>query len=100
MKIVILRSSLSLSIRHAYCIVYGDLTFFHDLNGSAVAKTHPLNVTIIVPQSSMGYILNICPKRERPCILEYLFSTTGFLDYEWPYDPVSVSTLVRVSSNE
>ena len=43
-------------------LLTGDLTFFHDLNGLAVAKTHPLNLTIIVHNNDGGGIFEYLPK--------------------------------------
>ena len=61
-------------------LLTGDLTFFHDLNGLAVAKTHPLNLTIIVHNNDGGGIFEYLPQKGTPHF-DYLFSTTQGLDY-------------------
>ena len=79
-------------------LLTGDLTFFHDLNGLAVAKTHSLNVTIIVHNNDGGGILNICLKRESPHF-DYLFSTAQGLDYSGLATLYGID-FVRVSNND
>ena len=61
-------------------LLTGDLTFFHDLNGLAVAKTHPLNLTIIVHNNDGGGIFEYLPQKGTPHF-DYLFSTAQGLDY-------------------
>ena len=60
-------------------LLTGDLTFFHDLNGLAVAKTHPLNLTIIVHNNDGGGIFEYLPQKGTPHF-DYLFSTAQGLD--------------------
>lgn len=79
-------------------LLTGDLTFFHDLNGLAVAKTHPLNLTIIVHNNDGGGIFEYLPQKGTPHF-DYLFSTAQGLDYS------GLSTLygidfVRVANND
>ena len=50
-------------------IVTGDLSLFHDLNGLAVAKTHNLNLTIILHNNDGGGIFEYLPQKGERNIL-------------------------------
>ena len=79
-------------------LLTGDLTFFHDLNGLAVAKTHPLNLTIIVHNNDGGGIFEYLPQKGTPHF-DYLFSTTQGLDYSGLATLYGID-FVRVASND
>ena len=79
-------------------LLTGDLTFFHDLNGLAVAKTHPLNVTIIVHNNDGGGIFEYLPQKGTPHF-DYLFSTAQGLNYSGLATLYGID-FVRVSSND
>ena len=61
-------------------LVTGDLSLFHDLNGLAVAKTHNLNLTIILNNNDGGGIFEYLPQKGTKHF-DYLFSTSQGLDY-------------------
>ena len=61
-------------------LVTGDLSLFHDLNGLAVAKTHNLNLTIILHNNDGGGIFEYLPQKGTKHF-DYLFSTSQCLDY-------------------
>ena len=61
-------------------LVTGDLSLFHDLNGLAVAKTHNLNLTIILYNNDGGGIFEYLPQKGTKHF-DYLFSTSQGLDY-------------------
>ena len=61
-------------------LVTGDLSLFHDLNGLAVAKTHNLNLTIILHNNDGGGIFEYLPQKGTQHF-DYLFSTSQGLDY-------------------
>ena len=61
-------------------LVTGDLSLFHDLNGLAVAKTHKLNLTIILHNNDGGGIFEYLPQKGTKHF-DYLFSTSQGLDY-------------------
>lgn len=61
-------------------LVIGDLSLFHDLNGLAVAKTHNLNLTIILHNNDGGGIFEYLPQKGTRHF-DYLFSTSQGLDY-------------------
>ena len=61
-------------------LVTGDLSLFHDLNGLAVAKTHNLNLTIILHNNDGGGIFEYLPQKGTKHF-DYLFSTSQDLDY-------------------
>ena len=61
-------------------LVMGDLSLFHDLNGLAVAKTHNLNLTIILHNNDGGGIFEYLPQKGTKHF-DYLFSTSQGLDY-------------------
>ena len=79
-------------------LLTGDLTFFHDLNGLAVSKTHPLNVTIIVHNNDGGGIFEYLPQKGTPHF-DYLFSTAQGLDYSGLATLYGID-FVRVASND
>lgn len=79
-------------------LLTGDLTFFHDLNGLAVAKTHPLNLTIIVHNNDGGGIFEYLPQKGTPHF-DYLFSTTQGLDYSGLATLYGID-FVRVANND
>lgn len=61
-------------------LVTGDLSFFHDVNGLAIAKTHDLNLTIILHNNDGGGIFEYLPQKGTKHF-DYLFSTSQGLDY-------------------
>ena len=61
-------------------LVTGDLSLFHDLNGLAVAKTHNLNLTIILHNNDGGGIFEYLAQKGTKHF-DYLFSTSQGLDY-------------------
>ena len=61
-------------------LVTGDLSLFHDLNGLGVAKTHNLNLTIILHNNDGGGIFEYLPQKGTKHF-DYLFSTSQGLDY-------------------
>ena len=61
-------------------LVTGDLSLFHDLNGLAVAKSHNLNLTIILHNNDGGGIFEYLPQKGTKHF-DYLFSTSQGLDY-------------------
>ena len=61
-------------------LVTGDLSLFHDLNGLAVAKTHNINLTIILHNNDGGGIFEYLPQKGTKHF-DYLFSTSQGLDY-------------------
>ena len=61
-------------------LVTGDLSLFHDLNGLAVAKTHNLNLIIILHNNDGGGIFEYLPQKGTKHF-DYLFSTSQGLDY-------------------
>ena len=79
-------------------LLTGDLTFFHDLNGLAVAKTHSLNLTIIVHNNDGGGIFEYLPQKGTPHF-DYLFSTAQGLDYSGLATLYGID-FVRVANND
>lgn len=61
-------------------LVTGDLSLFHDLNGLAIAKTHNLNLTIILHNNDGGGIFEYLPQKGTKHF-DYLFSTSQGLYY-------------------
>lgn len=41
----------------------GDLSFFHDMNGLAIGKTHGMNLTIILHNNDGGGIFQYLPQK-------------------------------------
>ena len=62
-------------------LVTGDLTFFHDLNGLALAKTHKLDLTVVLFNNDGGGIFEYLPQKGTP-YFNYLFSTEQGLNFE------------------
>lgn len=61
-------------------MVTGDLSFFHDLNGLAIGKTHGMNLTIILHNNDGGGIFQYLPQKGTDDF-DYLFNTTQGIDY-------------------
>ena len=61
-------------------MVTGDLSFFHDLNGLAIGKTHGMNLTIILHNNDGGGIFQYLPQKGTDD-LDYLFNTPQGIDY-------------------
>lgn len=62
-------------------LVTGDLSFFHDLNGLAIGRTHDVHLTIVLHNNDGGGIFHHLPQRDNPHF-DYLFSTPQHLDYQ------------------
>ena len=58
----------------------GDLSFFHDMNGLAIGKTHGMNLTIILHNNDGGGIFQYLPQKGTDDF-EYLFNTPQGIDY-------------------
>lgn len=58
----------------------GDLSFFHDLNGLAIGKTHEMNLTIILHNNDGGGIFQYLPQKGTDDF-DYLFNTPQGIDY-------------------
>ena len=61
-------------------ILTGDLSFFHDLNGLAIGKTHGMNLTIILHNNDGGGIFQYLPQKGTDDF-DYLFNTPQGIDY-------------------
>ena len=61
-------------------MVTGDLSFFHDLNGLAIGKTHGMNLTIILHNNDGGGIFQYLPQKGT-ADFDYLFNTPQGIDY-------------------
>ena len=61
-------------------MITGDLSFFHDLNGLAIGKTHGMNLTIILHNNDGGGIFQYLPQKETDDF-DYLFNTPQGIDY-------------------
>ncbi len=61
-------------------MVTGDLSFFHDLNGLAIGKTHGMNLTIILHNNDGGGIFQYLPQKGTDDF-DYLFNTPQDIDY-------------------
>lgn len=61
-------------------MVTGDLSFFHDLNGLAIGKTHSMNLTIILHNNDGGGIFQYLPQKGTDDF-DYLFNTPQGIDY-------------------
>ena len=64
----------------ATVMVTGDLSFFHDLNGLAIGKTHGMNLTIILHNNDGGGIFQYLPQKGTDDF-DYLFNTPQGIDY-------------------
>lgn len=62
-------------------ILTGDLSFYHDLNGLLVGKTHNLNLVIILLNNDGGGIFRYLPQ-SKDKKFEYLFLTPHGIDFE------------------
>ena len=58
----------------------GDLSFFHDMNGLAIGKTHGMNLTIILHNNDGGGIFQYLPQKGTDDF-NYLFNTPQGIDY-------------------
>lgn len=58
----------------------GDLSFFHDMNGLAIGKTHGMNLTIILHNNDGGGIFQYLPQKGTDDF-DYLFNTPQGIDY-------------------
>ena len=58
----------------------GDLSFFHDMNGLAIGKTHGMNLTIVLHNNDGGGIFQYLPQKG-PDDFAYLFNTPQGIDY-------------------
>ena len=58
----------------------GDLSFFHDMNGLAIGKTHGMNLTIILHNNDGGGIFQYLPQKGTDDF-EYLFNTPQGINY-------------------
>ena len=77
-------------------MVTGDLSFFHDLNGLAIGKTHGMNLTIILHNNDGGGIFQYLPQKGTDDF-DYLFNTPQGIDYSglatmYSLDYVKVTT--------
>ncbi len=61
-------------------LLTGDLSFFHDLNGLAIAKTHELNLTVVLHNNDGGGIFQYLPQKGTE-YFDYLFNTPQGIDY-------------------
>lgn len=62
-------------------LITGDLSFYHDLNGLLVGKTHDLNLTIILLNNNGGGIFRYLPQSKEKHF-EYLFLTPHGINFE------------------
>ncbi|WP_408868803.1 2-succinyl-5-enolpyruvyl-6-hydroxy-3-cyclohexene-1-carboxylic-acid synthase [Brochothrix campestris] len=60
----------------------GDVTFYHDMNGLLMARTHQLNLTLIVINNNGGGIFSFLPQSESPRHFEQLFGTPTDISIE------------------
>ena len=61
-------------------MITGDLSFFHDLNGLAIGKTHRMNLSIILHNNDGGGIFQYLPQKGTDDF-DYLFNTPQGIDY-------------------
>lgn len=61
-------------------LLTGDLSFFHDMNGLLVGKTHNINLVIILLNNDGGGIFQYLPQCQAP-YFDYLFSTEHGLKF-------------------
>ena len=81
-------------------MVTGDLSFFHDLNGLAIGKTHGMNLTIILHNNDGGGIFQYLPQKGTDDF-DYLFNTPQGIDYSglatmYGLDYVKVTTNIEL----
>ena len=86
----------------ATVMVTGDLSFFHDLNGLAIGKTHGMNLTIILHNNDGGGIFQYLPQKGTDDF-DYLFNTPQGIDYSglaimYGLDYVKVTTNAELES--
>jgi 2-succinyl-5-enolpyruvyl-6-hydroxy-3-cyclohexene-1-carboxylate synthase len=62
-------------------LVLGDLSFFHDLNGLLAARSHQLNLIIVLINNDGGGIFSFLPQAAYPEHFEQLFGTPTGLDF-------------------
>ncbi len=84
-------------------MVTGDLSFFHDLNGLAIGKTHGMNLTIILHNNDGGGIFQYLPQKGTDDF-DYLFNTPQGIDYSglatmYGLDYVKVTTNAELESS-
>ena len=64
----------------ATVMLTGDLSFFHDMNGLAIGKTHGMNLTIVLHNNDGGGIFQYLPQKGTDDF-DYLFNTPQGIDY-------------------
>ena len=79
-------------------MVTGDLSFFHDLNGLAIGKTHGMNLTIILHNNDGGGIFQYLPQKGTDDF-DYLFNTPQGIDYSGLAKMYGLD-YVKVATNE
>lgn len=62
-------------------LITGDLSFYHDLNGLLVGKTHDLNLIILLLNNDGGGIFRNLPQ-SREKHFEYLFLTSHGINFQ------------------
>lgn len=62
-------------------LLTGDLSFYHDLNGLLVGKTHSLNLTIVLLNNNGGGIFRYLPQHKEK-YFDYLFLTPHDINFE------------------
>ncbi|CAH2213383.1 2-succinyl-5-enolpyruvyl-6-hydroxy-3-cyclohexene-1-carboxylic-acid synthase [Tepidibacter aestuarii] len=62
-------------------LLTGDLSFYHDLNGLLIGKTHNLNLTIILLNNDGGGIFRYLPQSKEKHF-DYLFLTQHGMNFE------------------
>ncbi|WML34050.1 2-succinyl-5-enolpyruvyl-6-hydroxy-3-cyclohexene-1-carboxylic-acid synthase [Clostridium sp. OS1-26] len=62
-------------------LLTGDLSFYYDLNGLLVGKTHKLNLIIILLNNDGGGIFRYLPQSKEKCF-DYLFLTPHGMNFE------------------
>ena len=79
-------------------MVTGDLSFFHDLNGLAIGKTHGMNLTIILHNNDGGGIFQYLPQKGTDDF-DYLFNTPQGINYSGLATMYGLD-YVKVTNNE
>ena len=62
-------------------LLTGDLSFYHDLNGLLIGKTHALNLVIVLLNNDGGGIFQLLPQREERHF-DTLFATSHGLNFQ------------------
>lgn len=62
-------------------LVIGDLSFYHDLGGLLAAKTHDLDLVVVLVNNDGGGIFSFLPQAQVPEYFEPLFGTPHGLDF-------------------